>query len=149
MSREDVEGRQRGSGSGLDVSENVEMVRRAYEVGYAARSVEVLRETFAEDFLFHTRPEFPGGGAYGIDALTELWADLDDTYSEFSLVPVDYTAIGHHVLVTLRQSTRLRGSDARLENTIYHLVRINDGKVAEAWTYVDRERALEAVGPPE
>lgn len=122
------------------------MVRRAYELGYAARSVETLRETFAEGFRFHTRSEFPGADSYGVDELTTLWADLDDTYSEYSLVPEEFTEVGPYVLVTLRQSARMRGSDARLESTIFHVFRIQDGKAAEGWTYSDRDSALQAMG---
>ncbi len=126
--------------------ENVEVVRRAYEEAYAKRSVEGADDWISEDFRFHMRAEFPGQRFYQRDEITEIWADLDETYSDFSLVPDEYADTGDYVLVTLNQSARLRESDVRVESTIYHVWEVRDGKAIEAWTYSDRADALEAVG---
>ncbi len=126
--------------------ENVEVVRRAYEESYAARSVENTRDYVAEDFRFHMRPEWPGRAIYGREQMTEIWAELDQTYSEFSLVPEEYEQLGGFVLVRLSVSARLRESDARLDQALYHLWEIRDGKAVAAWGYGDREEALEAAG---
>lgn len=127
--------------------ENVEAVRLAYEVAYARRSVEDVREAFSEDYVFHARPEFPGRPEYGVDEMTQLWADLDETYTEFSLVPQDFVPTGsEHVLVTVRTSTRLRGSDARIESTAYHLWHVPDGRPRRTWGYSTRAEALQAAG---
>jgi hypothetical protein len=78
--------------------------------------------------------------------MTQIWADLDETYSEFRLVPEDYAAVGDYVVVTIRQSARMRGSDARVESTIWHVWRITGGVVQEAWTFDSEEDALKAAG---
>ncbi len=126
--------------------ENVEAVRVAYEVAYVERSVENVREAVAEDFVFHSRPEFPGRSRYGLDEMTQLWADLDETHTEFSLVPEEFAPVGDYVLVTLRQSARMRDSAARLDSPVYHVWHVQNGKPREAWAYATREEALEAVG---
>lgn len=125
--------------------ENVEIARLAYE-SYARRAVDRFRDRFADDFRFHTRAEFPGRSVHSLDEMPQIWADLDETYTEYSLVPGDFVDLGDYVLVTLTQSARLRGSDARIEMTIYHLWHIRDGKAREAWTYSDRAEAVEAAG---
>ncbi len=131
------------------MSENEEVVRLAYEVAYVRRSVEDIRDRFAEDFTWHNRPEFPGRPLYRIDEMPELWADLDDTFSEYSLIPEDFTSVGDYVIVTVQTSARLRGSDARIEGTLYHVWHVLDGKPRETRVYGDRREALEAVGLPE
>jgi SnoaL-like protein len=126
--------------------ENVKLVRRAYEEGYAKRSVESLRERFADDFRFHMRPGWPGRPVYRLDELPLIWADLDDTYTEYALVPERFEAVEEYVIVTLRQSARMAGSDARIESTIWHVWRFGDGTAVGAWTFDRRHDALEAVG---
>jgi hypothetical protein len=126
--------------------ENVDFIRLAYSEGYAPRSVEGLRERFAEDFCFHMRPNWPGRPAYGLEEMTELWADLDQTYTEYHLAPVDLVPAGDRVMVTLSQSARMRGSDARVESTIWHVWEIRDGKARQAWVLDSETDALEAVG---
>lgn len=126
--------------------ESVEVVQRAYDVAYAQRSVEDVREHIADDFVFHNRPEFPGRSSYTGEQMPLLWADLDETYSDFNLLPVEFTEIGDYVVVTLRISSRLRGSDTRIENSIWHVWHIEAGEARQAWAYGSRQEALEAVG---
>ena len=126
--------------------ENVAAVRRAYEVAYAERSVDSMLDLVDENFAWHQRPEWPGRSQYRNEDLPQLWADLDDTYTEFNMVPEDFAAVGEYVLVTVRTSARMRTSDARIEGTLYHVWHGRDGKLREARTYSTRAEALEAVG---
>jgi ketosteroid isomerase-like protein len=125
--------------------ENVKLVERAYE-GYAKRDIEEHRHLFAEGFRFNMRPEFPIQGSYSVDEIPEFWTDLDETFTDYRLVPTDYLEAGDWVLVTLDSSARMKGSGAIIEDTIYHRWHVRDGKIVEAWTHSDRAEALEAVG---
>jgi len=125
--------------------ENVEIVRGAYEL-YVKRAVDPYRAHFADDFKFHTQPGFPSQAVYGIDDMQTLWADLDETFTDYSVVPTDFVGVGDYVIVTLQTSTRMKGSRARIEETIYHLWHVRGGKVLEAWAHSEREAALEAAG---
>ncbi len=125
---------------------NIERVRLAYELSYPARSIEPIKQWISRDFRWHQRREWPGRLVYKADELPQLWADIDDTYSEFTLVPEDFTEVGEYVIVTVRNSARLRGSDERVEGTIFHVWHVPNGIGLEAWVYSDREEALEAVG---
>ncbi|MGI8462096.1 MAG: nuclear transport factor 2 family protein [Solirubrobacterales bacterium] len=124
--------------------ENVEAVRIAYDVAYVQRSVEGIRDRIAEDFIWHNRPEWPGRRTYRGDEMTDLWADLDETFSEFELVPVAFEELGDHVVVEVRQSACLHGSDSQIDVTTWHLWRVEDGKPREAWAFGTRTEALEA-----
>lgn len=126
--------------------ENVEFVRFAYREGYARRTVEDFRDRAADDFEFHMRPGWPGRPVYSLDEMPQIWADLDDTYTEFSLVPESFAAVGDYVLVTIRQSARLAGSESRIESTIWHVWRFSHDTVLEVRTFDRKEDALEAAG---
>jgi ketosteroid isomerase-like protein len=129
--------------------ENIELVRPAYDVAWPQRSVDGLRDRFADDFTWTQRPEWPGRSVYRRDDMPELWADLDETYSEYRLAAVDYADAGEYVVVTVNLSAHLRASNDRIEGTVFHVWRIQDGLVAEACVYSTRRDALEAAGRPE
>jgi ketosteroid isomerase-like protein len=80
--------------------------------------------------------------------MTEIWADLDETFTEYSLVPEDFAEVGEYVIVTIRVSARMKASDARIDSTIYHVWHIRDGKIREAWTFTTKSEALEASKEP-
>jgi hypothetical protein len=127
--------------------ENLEVVRLAYDVAYSQRSVEGFRHVAAENYAYHVRAEWPGRALYSLDEMPQLWADINNTFSEFSLVAEDFAVLGdEYVLVTIRQSFRMRGSDRRIESTAFHLWNVRDGKARETWVYGTREEALAAVG---
>ncbi len=129
--------------------ENVGIVRAAYEVAYVERSVDGLRDRFANDFVWHSRPEWPGDATYEVDEMPGLWADLDETFSEFELVPAAFEEVTEgYVLVTVDQSACLRGSEIRVETTLWHLWHV-DGKPKEAWVFNDRREALRAARLPD
>jgi len=130
------------------MSENVEIVRWLHEQGHARRTVKTpgAEDRVASDYRFHPRPDFPGRSTYRLDEMVRFWADLDATFTDYSLIPQSYEPIGPaHVLVTLQQTARLRGSDQMLSELIYMLWLV-EGKAQETWTYADREEALEAAG---
>ena len=126
--------------------ENIEVVRLAYDVAYAQRSVEGVRDRFAPDFVFHGRAEFPGRQHYRFEEIEQLWADMDETYSDYSLVPVEFEDAGDYVLVTLETSAKMQGSELRVEGKIWHVWLVADGTPQEGWTYGSRSEALQAVG---
>src|SRR3712207_5616822 len=109
------------------MSDSVELVRSAYE-GYARRTIAEHRHLFAPGFQFHMRTEFPLTGPYGIDDLPAMWADLDETFTDYELVPTDFDQIGDRVLVTLSVSALMRGAEARIRDTIFHVWLVREGK---------------------
>lgn len=127
-------------------SENVELARIGYEVAFVRRSVEGFEDRFAEDFTWHQRSEWPGRSVYRRDELTTLWEDLDATYSEFTMEPVEFADMGDCVVVTVHTGARLRTSDHRIDGTIWHVWRLRDARVAEVRVYSDHQEALEAAG---
>jgi hypothetical protein len=128
---------------------NVEIVRWLHEEGYARRTVDSpgAEDRVSADYRFHPRPGFPGRSTYRLDEMVEFWADLDATLIDHSLIPQSYEPIGSaHVLVTLRQTARVRGSKRLLTEIIYMLWHLVDGRARETWTSTGRVQVLEAAG---
>ena len=124
---------------------NVQVVRLAYDVAFARRGIEDVRHAVAEGYVFHNRPEWPG--RYTVDEMPQLWADVDATFSEYTLIPEDFASVGdEYVVVTLTQGARMRGSEAHLETTIFHVWRVQNGKLRETWAFGTRDAAYEAAG---
>src|SRR4051794_40889419 len=127
-------------------AKNVEMVRLAYDIAWPQRSVDGFQDRFADDFTWRQRPEWPGRSAYGRDEMDALWADLDETFAEYTLTAMDYADAGDYVVVTVRTSACLRAIHDVVEGTVWHVWRVDDGLVAEACVYGTRQEALEAAG---
>ena len=129
--------------------ENVDLVRLAYDVAFAQRSIEGVRHAFPEDYVFHTRAEWPGRRLYRMNEMTQLWADLDDIFSEYSLVPEEFATVGDdYVVVTIKVGFRMRGSDARIEQRVFHVWNVRDGKPRETRAFGNRDEARRATQDP-
>jgi ketosteroid isomerase-like protein len=126
--------------------ENIEIVRNAYDVALAQRGVAGVMNRFAADFTWHQRAEWPGRPTFGASEMPQLWADLDETYSDMNLVPVEFVDVGEYVVVTVESSSRLRGSDARLESRLWHVWHLWDGLALEGWAFRTRLEAFETAG---
>jgi ketosteroid isomerase-like protein len=127
--------------------EQIEVARLAYDVAFVQRSVAGVRELVAEDFTWRQRAEWPGRSDYTIEEIPQLWADLDDTYTEYNLLPVEFVDVGEYVVVTVETTARLRASDRRIARRLWHVWHIRNGLVLEGRTYGSRAEAMEAVGP--
>jgi len=125
------------------------MVRDAYDVAFAQGNVEGVLHRFAPDFTWHQRDEWPGRPTYGASEMPRLWADLDETYPDINLTPVEFVDAGDYVVVTVETSSRLRGSDTRIEAKIWHVWHLRGGLALEGWAYGTRQQAAQTAGLPE
>jgi ketosteroid isomerase-like protein len=124
--------------------ENVEIVRRIYEVA-EARGVEGLLELATDDIVWISDPRFPGGGMHsGKDDvrrwLTKLWI-----YDEVSIDIERVIDLGDRALGI----TRFHGVAADAPPVDWpwcHLFWLRDGLISRAQSFLDRDEALEAAG---
>ena len=138
--------------------ENVEIVRRAFEIFNRYRESDLSRDArdaafaaFAElatpDFQYVEPPEWPGAGIYeGLDqyrlvlegffeALSEMTAEIEETFE-----------VNDRVVAFVRWRARGTSSGAELEMRPGQLFTFRDGKIARQEVYLDRDDALEAAG---
>src|SRR5262245_27762099 len=107
--------------------ENVALAQREYEV---MNSIGLTSEEFvdpehlapdlwaslAPDFEVRGRPDVPDAKTYrGREATKEFWRMLQEVWAEIRWDPIEFTDLGHAVLVEVRLTAQGRGSDLRIE----------------------------------
>jgi ketosteroid isomerase-like protein len=121
---------------------NVEVVRKlfeSYERGDYAEAVECL----APDVVYEVGQELPAIGRAAVRAMWERW---DSTWDELETVPEELIDAGDHVLVTVRYSTRGRGSGIKYEERLFDIYTFADGKCVHKREFRERSEAIEAAG---
>jgi ketosteroid isomerase-like protein len=123
--------------------EHVDAVRRVYE--RVTGGMGWPEELFDADFESHMADV--GVGALRLDATQEALREYFETFEDFhvqieELIDVD----GEHVVATIRDGGRIRGSNAEVSNRYFHVWTFADGKVVRLSVHTERGRALEAAG---
>jgi len=125
--------------------ENVETVRRAYEG--ANDRLEFPEELFDPDWeldLTEVSPEDVGVLRVTTqEAFREYWEMFERFHIELEEV---IHADEEQVVTAVRDSGRMRGSDAEVSNRFFHVWGFSDGKIIRMSVHADRNRALEAAG---
>ena len=123
--------------------ENVEAVRRIYE--RVTAHMEWPEELFDADFESDMREV--GVGGLRLEATQDALRDYFETFEEFHVEMDELIhADGEHVVNTIRDGGRIRGSDAEVSNRYFHVWTFGDGKIVRLSVHTERRRALEAAG---
>ena len=133
--------------------ENVELVRGAFE-GLNARSVGRIADVVAPDMEW--RPILTAGNELerrvyrGPAGIEQYWADLDELFESThieveALSPVD----SDRVLFSGRVTARGRTSGVPLDQPIWALFEVREGRLTRGTAFRGRAEALEAAGRPE
>ena len=132
------------------------MVRRNYEaINAIDRSGDdfVDPETVAPDlwaslspdFELHGRPDVPDQRTYqGREGTKEFWRMIQDVWAEFRWEPLEFTDLGHAVVVETRIVGRGRGSDVPIEADETDVFWFRDGKIVRLQGFATKDEALEA-----
>jgi ketosteroid isomerase-like protein len=124
--------------------ENVEAVRRIYE--RVTASMEWPEELFDADFESDMR-ELGVGALLRLDATQEALREYFEAFEDFHVEMEELIhADGEHVVNTIRDAGRIRGSDAEVSNRYFHVWTFGDGKIVRLSVHTERKRALEAAG---
>src|SRR5690349_12224638 len=138
--------------------ENVEVVRRAFEIFNRYRETDLSRaerdkafDDFAElatsDFVYVEPPEWPGAGVHqGLDAYREVLEGFFEALSEMTAEIEEALDAGDQVVVFVRWRARGTASGAQLEMRPGQVFTLRNGKIARQEVYLERDQALEAAG---
>jgi ketosteroid isomerase-like protein len=136
--------------------ENVALVRRNYEV---INSVDRSGEEFidpeavapdlwaslAPDFELHGRPDVPDATVYrGREATKEFWRMLQEVWSELRWEPLEFTDLGHAIVVETKLVGVGRGSDVPIEAAETDVFWFRNGQIVRVQGFATKEEALEA-----
>jgi ketosteroid isomerase-like protein len=128
--------------------ENVEVVRSSLQA-FAEGGLDAVADFWATDINWRAMEGAIDdvGEMQGAEALRRYLEDWLDMFDDVTLVPDELLDLGDdRVLAVQRGAGRAKASgiEAELRYAVVYTVR--DGKIARGREYVDRERALEAVG---
>ena len=125
--------------------ENVEIMRRVYEAMNRGGLDAVV--PFADPEIESVPPaELPAPTVKGIEAIKNLARQWVETFDDFRIEPERFIDAGDQVVVFVRDSGRIKGSDAEIHNRFIHVWTLVDGKIIKWQTFTDESQALDAAG---
>src|SRR6266540_4915569 len=134
--------------------ENVELVRKAFDVFNAFMRGELSREAVARlsdpqfEFRWHderTMPDLPQD-LRGPQAFIEFWEQLQSAWDDLMVEPLELIEAPHDRVLTLtRQSGRGRESRVPVDVHAFHLWTIRNGSVRAVELFRHRADALESI----
>jgi ketosteroid isomerase-like protein len=143
---------------GTRITDNVELVRRAYQPGPIFLPSSPDDERAIVDRLFgelcdeqlevRMPPEYPEGEQVlrGRTGMRRLFAMLRDTWTEFRFEPERFIDCGERVAVLVRVLAKGGASGVETERRTAHVWTVRDGRLTSIRIYRDRAEALEAIG---
>jgi ketosteroid isomerase-like protein len=82
----------------------------------------------------------------GTEPIKELARQWVETFDDFRIEPERFIDAGDQVVVFVRDSGRIKGSDAEIHNCFIHVWTLAAGKIIKWQTFTDQSQALEAAG---
>ena len=127
--------------------ENVELVRRAYELWNHNETDEFL-ESAHPDLVYTTSGVFPGFDPVyrGREGLAQFRETMLEAWESFHIEPTQLSPHGDWVIAALRFVGRGKASGVEVDIEFHHAVHIRDGLMDRLLSTPDRSKALEAAG---
>jgi ketosteroid isomerase-like protein len=121
--------------------------------GYAAltrRDLEGFLGLLHTDAELHELAEIPDTAVYRGHDEIRTWATNAMTLTaDWEWTPEEISAAaGDTVLVRVRFSARGRGSEVPIEQLVFHVIEVRDGKLATVRGFLNEAQAREAAGLP-
>ena len=138
--------------------ENVEVVRRAFEIFNCYRETDLSRaerdkafDAFAEfataDFVYVEPSEWPGAGVHeGLDRYRQVLEGFFEALSQMTAEIEEIFDADDQVVVFVRWRARGTSSGAEWEMEPGQVFTLRDGKIARQEVYLNRAEALEVAG---
>ena len=124
--------------------ENVEIVRQGFEA-FERGELDVMLDLFTDDVI--TYRVDPDGARYdGKAGFLDATADWTEDFSEWQVLPQEFTDLGERVLVRVLQVAQGRSSGVRVEEDFWFLFELTGSKVSKLSFYSRHAEALEAAG---
>jgi ketosteroid isomerase-like protein len=137
-------------------AETLELVRRSYEVINSIGRTgdefvdpqEIARELWegvTPDFELHERPDLPDAKIYrGREDATEFWRKTQQLFAEIHWEPLEFTDLGHAVVVETRVVARGRKGDVPIEADETDVFWFREGMLARLQAFPTKAEALRA-----
>ena len=126
--------------------DNVDVVQGAWDA-FGRGDIDAVLEAIAPSAETRLPESLPWGGTYaGPDGFRDFLARLNDSFEVFSATPQKVLgADDNHVVVLAKTKGRTKAG-ASIEGKVIWIYQLRDGKIADAETFGDTARLLEALG---
>ena len=128
--------------------ENVEVVRESLSA-YMDRGLDALAEFWDADITWRAAEGAPDdvGEMHGPEAVRRYLEDWIDMFDDVTNVPEQVLDLGDDRVIAVQHATG-RAKASRVQTDIRYAVvyTLRDGKIVRGREYLDRAKALEAVG---
>jgi ketosteroid isomerase-like protein len=126
--------------------DNVDVVQGVWDA-FGRGDIDAILETIAPSAETRLPESLPWGGTYtGPDGFQDFLAKLEASFEVFSATPEKVLgADDNHVVVVAKTKGRTKGGGT-LEGRTVWIYQLRDGKIADAESFGDTARVLEAFG---
>src|SRR6478672_6473810 len=126
--------------------ENVEIVRRMYQ-SYAEGELAIALDYFDPEVAFSQPALEPGAGTFhGHEGVSQAMAKWTAAWKDYRVQVEDLADLGEHVLADTRHRGRGRHSGVEVDQHIFQVLTLCNGKIVRMRMYYDRGDALKAAG---
>jgi ketosteroid isomerase-like protein len=130
----------------LPESDKIASLRR-FLAAFNSRDIDSVAGELDPDVELHEWPEAPGSQSYrGPDGVRRAIDSWFETWEWMRVEVEDIVEVGDHVLFTLHQRAKGKGSEAEVEVRSFNVYTFRDGKVTRIQLFIERDRALAAAG---
>jgi ketosteroid isomerase-like protein len=128
------------------VTESERLIRFGYDA-WNRGDWGAMEPLLAPDFELDATDRVLNPDTYtGVDGFRRLADEMFEIWDAWLIEPAEFVERGDEVFVEHDIKARGKGSGVQLEQTYWSVWTIRDGKAAKLALYVDRDRALEAIG---
>jgi ketosteroid isomerase-like protein len=129
------------------MSQEIEdFIRSAYDRFNAGERMPSTDEWHADGVYVNSSEDPDPGTHRGLDAIAKQVQTWVETYPDLRVDPIEILVNGDRLLVWARWSGHGAGSGVPIEMEMAQVVTIDDGKIRRIEEYMDRAKALDAVG---
>jgi uncharacterized protein len=127
---------------------NSDTLKQGYEA-FGRGDLDGATENFADDIRWENpeAPQMPNNGVtQGRDAVKQLFADLDNYWESFTIVPDEFIESGDTVVVLSHSEAKGKETGKQVKLPWVHVWRFSGGKVTEVQALTDTALAADALG---
>ena len=129
-------------------AENVATIRQMYDA-YSRGDYAAGLSCLDPEIEFSQPTDEPGGGTFhGHEGVIEAFTKWTGAWNDYRVEVEDLTDLGDCVLAKTRHYGRGKGSGVAVEQEIFQLWTLRDGKVVRAAMYYEEAEAREAAQRP-
>jgi ketosteroid isomerase-like protein len=125
---------------------NFELARTAYDA-FSRKDYDAVLGMADPEVEYEFVGRFTEGNVFrGVEAIRDLWKQLDEVFLEWESRPEELIDLGDQVLVLARERGVGRVSGLEFDQKLGHLISFRDGRITRFQVFGSWRRALRELG---